>query len=411
MKSNATCTNKAVYYKSCSCGKTGTSTFESGSTLNHTYNNEVATSKYLKSNATCTSKAVYYKSCSCGKVGTSTFEYGSKNPHNIIIDIAVSATCDKTGLTEGSHCSVCKEILVNQEIIQKTKHNYTSTECTICHIISPSYIVSNATSSGKYSSNAYWYLYDNNLVITGSGNMTNYSMYSSYPWWCYSLKRVIIANGITSIADDAFSYQRDLVSVEILGSITKIGNSAFDTCTSLETITLPSTVTSLGYWAFDGCTKLSNIVFDGKLTTCLTGALDGTAYYNDLNNWDNGLLYFANILIAVKDDLFGDVYINKSGVTNIPPMLFEYNTKIENVYIHEGITSIGYCAFQGCTSLKTITIPKSLTTLSDGLFEDCTSLRTIYYAGTKAEWEAIYKRNSWDDGTYLLTIICSDGEI
>lgn len=40
----------------------------------HNYNQEVATSDYLKTAATVTTKAVYYKSCVCGKAGTETFE-------------------------------------------------------------------------------------------------------------------------------------------------------------------------------------------------------------------------------------------------------------------------------------------------------------------------------------------------
>ena len=42
----------------------------------HVYNQEVAETKYLRTVATCTSKAVYYKSCKCGEIGAETFEYG-----------------------------------------------------------------------------------------------------------------------------------------------------------------------------------------------------------------------------------------------------------------------------------------------------------------------------------------------
>ena len=43
---------------------------------------EVVDDAYKVSAATCTDKAVYYKSCVCGARGTDTFEYGEKNPNN-----------------------------------------------------------------------------------------------------------------------------------------------------------------------------------------------------------------------------------------------------------------------------------------------------------------------------------------
>ena len=48
-------------------------------TAAHTYDREVAVEGYKKSDATCTSKATYYKSCVCGAKGTETFESGELN--------------------------------------------------------------------------------------------------------------------------------------------------------------------------------------------------------------------------------------------------------------------------------------------------------------------------------------------
>ena len=48
----------------------------------HIYNKERTADVYKMSDATCTSKAIYYKSCECGRAaGTKTFEVGDKKPY------------------------------------------------------------------------------------------------------------------------------------------------------------------------------------------------------------------------------------------------------------------------------------------------------------------------------------------
>ena len=86
--------------------------------------------------ATCKQKAVYYKSCSvCGAKGTETFESGELAEHTEVTDPAVAPTCTTAGKTQGSHCSACGDVLVEQKEIAKLGHNYVGHVCSRCYAI------------------------------------------------------------------------------------------------------------------------------------------------------------------------------------------------------------------------------------------------------------------------------------
>ena len=55
---------------------------------------------------------------------TVTIPEKSACSHVIVADPAIAATCTTAGKTEGSHCSVCGEILVAQEVVPATGHNF-----------------------------------------------------------------------------------------------------------------------------------------------------------------------------------------------------------------------------------------------------------------------------------------------
>ena len=73
--------------------------------------------------STCTETGSYDSVvyCSvCHIVVSSTHITTPANGHTVVVDEAVAATATTDGLTEGSHCSVCHETLVAQEIIPAT---------------------------------------------------------------------------------------------------------------------------------------------------------------------------------------------------------------------------------------------------------------------------------------------------
>lgn len=59
-----------------------------------------------------------------------TTESSDHKTHTVVVIPAVAATCTKTGLTEGKKCSVCGTVIVEQQIVPKKAHTYTSTVTT-----------------------------------------------------------------------------------------------------------------------------------------------------------------------------------------------------------------------------------------------------------------------------------------
>ncbi len=111
LKFEANCASAAVYYKSCACGHFDTETsptfFYGAPSGNHVFDREVATDVYKATNATCTAKATYYYSCECGEKGTTTFESGATLDHTMTYHAAVDATCISKGNVEYWTCSTC----------------------------------------------------------------------------------------------------------------------------------------------------------------------------------------------------------------------------------------------------------------------------------------------------------------
>ena len=65
LQTPADCTNPAVYYKSCSCGKRGSETFTSGDPLGHDYTEERRDDSHKRSTAAnCTQNDTYWYDCS-----------------------------------------------------------------------------------------------------------------------------------------------------------------------------------------------------------------------------------------------------------------------------------------------------------------------------------------------------------
>ena len=383
--------------------------------------------------ATCTEEGEEQRTCSCGE--TETRPIAAKG-HTEAIDAAVAPTCTETGLTEGKHCSVCNEVLVEQEVLQTIPHNYVDGVCTRCEdtiaATDDSYFIFTELEDGTYSvalgldpkilfevviprehdGRPVTQIEDRAFMnCTGLTSITIPDSVTSIGDLafngCMNLGNVTIGSSVTSIGVHAFyecwwltsitvsagnpvyhSDENCLIETESKtlvvgcensiipddGSVTSIGKYAFSCCPGLASISIPDSVTSIGAWAFENCYDLTSITIPDSVTSIGNGAFSGCYSLTSISIPDS-------VTSIGEGAFFGCSCLTSitipDGVTSIERSVFGWCDSLTSITISDSVTSIGEWAFYGCESLTSVTIPDSVISIGNGVFTDCDSLTSI----------------------------------
>lgn len=238
------------------------------------------------------------------------------------------------------------------------------------------------------------------------------------------LGSVVVKEGTTVIADDAFNGCTGLKSIELPNSVTSIGNGAFVNCYNLETLVIPETVLFLGSGLFAGCSSLKSVVLPSSTTSLIdyryfdyyfeeyitVGFFEGCSSLKSLEIPSNVIEIqpytfkncsaLENVTVASDNPCFTSVegvlyskditelvHFPKSStistftlpetITNIKENAFSDCSNLSSVILPKGLTTIGSCAFSCCPSLVAVNIPETVTFLGDYAFSDCGSLQTV----------------------------------
>ena len=163
-----------------------------GSNHVHDYTSEVI-------EPTCEGNGYTKHFCSCGDTYNS--DIIKSLGHKEVIDEAVKSTCTEFGLTDGSHCSECGEILVKQEVIDMISCFYVDGLCIYCN----------------------------------NKEMKNILEYTLLEDGTYEVKRIIELNKPDVVIPSTYDGH----------SVTSIGEGAFIDCINLTSVTIPNTITRI----------------------------------------------------------------------------------------------------------------------------------------------------------------------
>ena len=273
---------------------------------------------------------------------------------------------------------------------------------------------------------------------------------------CDSLTSIEIPDSVNTIDYSPFYNCDSLASVVIGDNVTTIGTWAFYGCSSLTSIEIPDSVTTIGVGAFSWCSSLTSIELSDSVTAIGEQAFSNTGYYNEENNWENGVLYIGKYLIEARTSISGEYTIKEStlciagqafnecfdltsieipdsviaiddrafswcvsltsvvigdSVTTIRASTFYGCDNLTSIVIPDSVTAIGYQAFYECDSLTSVVIGDGMTMIDDDAFFDCTNLTSITFEGTIAEWNAIEKGEKWNYNVPATEVVCKDGSV
>lgn len=147
-------------------------------------------------------------------------------------------------------------------------------------------------------------------------------------------------------------------------------------CSGLTSVVIPDSVSEICDFAFKDCPGLRSITIPNSVENIGCNAFEGTPFYEDSTNWEDGVLYIGSTLIKADSKLVPENYAIKAGTTHISDKAFKFCRNLTSVEIPDAVTHIGNEAFCFC-GLTSIIIPEGVTYIGDSAFAGCNSLTNI----------------------------------
>ncbi|MBR3844827.1 MAG: leucine-rich repeat domain-containing protein, partial [Clostridia bacterium] len=153
-----------------------------------------------------------------------------------------------------------------------------------------------------------------------------------------------ISDGVIAIGKGAASGCSKITHVEFPVSLREVGAHAFSFCSGLMAVSLPQGVKTLGIEAFWQCGNLRRISLPDSLESFTRTVFEGSEYYYNPKNWDNGVLYIDHHLIS-GENFTGLEYTVRQGTVTVCSQAFLGREYLISLTLPESLRDIGSLAF------------------------------------------------------------------
>ena len=185
---------------------------------------------------------------------------------------------------------------------------------------------------------------------------------------CYYLTGIEIPDSVIDINERAFYGCKNLGTVKFGNNLERIWDRAF-AYSGLTTVTIPEGCRCVYDGAFSQCTNLAEINLPSTLVAVgeesASSVFNNTAYYNDENNWVDGVLYIGEWLIDIKSTV-AEVEV-ASSCSSISAGITSGRTLMAIIKIPLNVMNIQPKAF---TNADNVTIYCEATSKPDGWADD-----------------------------------------
>lgn len=286
----------------------------------------------------------------------------SGHKHSVVIDPVITATCTAAGLTEGSHCKSCGEVIVRQAVIEALGHQYdyidnkdgthnavcrrcgnifTEKHMGICNLCGGVWNIINVP--------VHEHVWNANPTVDKKATCVSEGVKSIHCVYCGVIKEGS-AEAIPKTAHK-WSWRTNVKNGEVIYTCAVCGKVRKESDSKLK---LPK--------------KGTKVLYAGtqyKITK--SSRSKGTVEYIKTNK------KVSKVVIPETINLDGITY----KVTSIADNAFKGDKKISILVIGKNVTKIGKRAFYKCTNLKKLMLGSNLVSLSESAFEKCTALTSV----------------------------------